>query len=241
MKSCPANEWGWNRLIKTGTSGNQNTALQSTPRPKVESFRKISSSCCNLGRIILIIRRKYNFSTKVESNLICFASRWIYNLSIIKGELWPSAIIYVIHPLWIKEWRNFEGQLSSLIWGNNFAWGGWCEREGTLLINRAAAFVPQLALLPKGVSQKARIRNSKLGQNYSSSPHGEGAGGSGSKFDQNLSLRFLSKLKAAGCLKFEVLKLGDEILLQKTAFSLVKSWLALGSPGCLVGCSFGWL
>ena len=174
VKSCPANEWGWNRLIKTGTSGNQNTALQSTPRPKVESFRKISSSCCNLDRIILIIRRKYNFSTKVESNLICFASRWIYNLSIIKGELWPSAIIYVIHPLWIKEWRNFEGQLSSLIWGNNFAWGGWCEREWTLLINRAAAFVPQLALLPQGVSQKARIRNSKLGQNYSSSPPRKG-------------------------------------------------------------------
>ena len=142
-----------------------------------------------------------------------------------------------------KEWRSFVGQLSSLIWGNNFAWGGWCEREGTLLINRAAAFVPQLALLPPGVSQKARIRNSKLGQNYSSSPHGEDGGGS--KFDQILSLRFPSELKAVGCLKFEVLKtrrwnivakdcllIGQEQAWTKTTWLFVWSfiWLVVAMP-----------
>ena len=70
-----ANEWGWNDLIKSRTSGSSNTALlQSTLRPKVESCDKISSPSCNLDQIIPIIQPQiqlFRFSTTPENVKIC--------------------------------------------------------------------------------------------------------------------------------------------------------------------------
>lgn len=97
-----ANEWGWNHLIKTCTSGNRNTALlQSTLRPKVESCDKISSSSCNLGEIIPIIQPQmllFRFSTTPENVKI------------------SHCYLFRKNPVLKKTSKSSEGHLNSTWW-----------------------------------------------------------------------------------------------------------------------------